>query len=139
MRMPADEFFRNAGGNIIESERLPLCGQFRVKDDLQQHVTQFLPQVLDVAGADRIDAFMCFLNEIADQRLVTLLGIPRTTAGRAQSMHNCPQPVDLQAGIGALDHLGIVHARVKMAEIEDASETSGCATPWKSRRAIQEN
>ncbi len=77
-------------GDILDSEHAGLGGQIGMKQNLEQQVAQLLLQFevgpyVDLAGwsfrrkpADHLDDLVRLLNQVADQAVMSLLGVPWT-------------------------------------------------------------
>ena len=94
---------------VVEIETFVFLGEFCVEDDLQEEVAKFFLKVFIVLGLDRSDGLVGFLDEIGDEGIVGLLGVPRTTAGGTKTMHDGAEAVDLAVGLRAGDHFFIGH------------------------------
>lgn len=57
-----------------------------MEEHLQQHISEFVTQLFEVAAADRIEQLVGFLQEVAPQRVVGLFALPRP--GGAQLVHD---------------------------------------------------
>ncbi len=65
-----------------------LLGDARVEHHLQQQVAELLAQRGVVRGLDRLDRLVRLLDEVLDERVVGLLGVPRAAARGAQPVHD---------------------------------------------------
>ena len=59
-----------------------------MEDDLQQQIPELLGDVLIGAGFDRLQQLVRLVQQVLRERLVGLLGVPRTPAGPAQPRHH---------------------------------------------------
>ena len=66
-----------------------------VKRHLHQDVAQFIGQLHRIAVVDGLQRFVAFLQQVALQRFVGLLCVPRATARPAQPRHNVNQRLEL--------------------------------------------
>ena len=69
-----------------------------VEDHLEQDVAELLAKVAPVADLDRLDQLVRLLDQVADERLVRLLRVPRTATGRAQTVHHRDEVEQMRAG-----------------------------------------
>ena len=107
--MAADQFVADFARHVVEVETAGLGGEFTVKDDLQQQIAKLFPEVPVIRPLDRVHRFVGFLDQVGNQRLVGLLGIPRATARRPQAVHDRPQPGELHGGVRGVHHGGVGH------------------------------
>ena len=63
-----------------------ILGDAGVKQHLQQHVAEFVAQLVGVAAADGVEQLVGLLEQVAAQRVVGLLALPRP--GGAQLVHH---------------------------------------------------
>ncbi len=63
-------------------------GDPRVEEHLQQDVTQFLADGRRIPALHGLDQLVALLDQVPQQRLMSLFRIPRATAGRAQPIHH---------------------------------------------------
>ena len=100
--MPGNHFFRDAGGDIGKVEMPCFLGNSGLKHHLQQQITQFIADILQIAALDGIGCLIGFLDCVGGNRLKSLFDIPRTSRFRvAQLDHDVNDPA--QRGIGAGD------------------------------------
>ena len=74
-------------GDVVDGEGA-VGGVLRdagVKQHLQQHVTEFGAEFVDVAAADRVEQLVGLLQQVPPQRVVGLLALPRPRG--AQRVH----------------------------------------------------
>ena len=89
--MPADQLVDQVAGDVVDVE--PAVGAASaadpgVEDHLQQDVAQLLAHGHRVVVDDRVVGLVRLLEQVAAQRGVRLLGVPRAAAGRAQPVHD---------------------------------------------------
>src|SRR3954470_11284312 len=86
--MPPHQLLDDPRGDVVYREWLVgvLTGHARMEHDLEQQVAELLAQVVAVAALDRLDRLVRLLDQIADERLVRLLSVPRALA--AQPVHD---------------------------------------------------
>ena len=99
-----------------------LLGDRRVEVDLQQQVAELLTQVLGVAGVDRLEGLVRLLEQVARQRAVCLLCLPRALG--PQSAHHRDE-LDEPTGITHATTVSVAH----WAAVESAYRSLG-KTPW---------
>ena len=81
--MPPDELVVNPVDDVDHREPAILLGDRGVELDLIQEIAEFLDQgivgrgFVRVERLERIDDLVCLLEQVLDQRLVSLLLIPR--------------------------------------------------------------
>jgi hypothetical protein len=96
MRVPTQELSRDALDDVAEVERARFLGHAGVEHDLQQEVTELVPEIEKIAARDRIGDLASLLDRIGRDGREILLEIPRTAAaGRAQRGHDLDQALDL--------------------------------------------
>src|SRR5260370_29736635 len=88
VRMPVHEFCREPIKDVIDGKRSLLLGHLRIKHDLQQQVPEFGGQFGPIAIVDGFENFVGFLKYIRLDGIESLLSIPRTSAWRAQALHD---------------------------------------------------
>ena len=88
MRMTADELLRDAARHAVDVERPGLRGDLRVEERLQQQVAQFFAKMRHVAGARGLRDLIGLLDQVRNERFMSLLRVPRASTGRAQSVHH---------------------------------------------------
>jgi hypothetical protein len=74
--------------HVVRPEGSVLAGQPRQEDDLKQKVAQFLAQGGEVRAVERVDDLVALLDQIAAQRRVGLLPVPRASTGLAKAVHD---------------------------------------------------
>ena len=84
--MAVDELGDQVGGHVVDVEPTLVARGLRgdpgVEQHLQQHVAEFLADRCPVTVFDRLGQLVGLLDQVPDQRLVSLLGVPRAAAGR---------------------------------------------------------
>ncbi len=84
-----NELVRDAAGHVVDVERrIGLLADAGMEDHLQQQVAQLLDQRIAVTGVDGLDGLVGLLDEVLDQALVGLLGIPRAPTRGTQAIHH---------------------------------------------------
>ena len=81
MGMTADQLVSKRLQDVINGESPPLLGNGGMEERLQQQVSQFFAQMAVITFVDRLDHLVAFLDQVALQRVVGLLRIPRAAAG----------------------------------------------------------
>lgn len=92
MRVAPDEFGRDRGERIRHFKSPGLGSNLRVKDTLEEHVTQLAWQRGQVAPVQRVEGFVGFLEQERTQRRVRLLPIPRAAVFRTKGRHDADEP-----------------------------------------------
>ena len=82
----ADQFVRDAAGDVVDGEPPLVLRDPGVEVHLEQQVAEFLAQVVVGAVLHRVDHLAGFLDEVGQQRGVRLLPVPR--AFDAQPRHH---------------------------------------------------
>jgi hypothetical protein len=59
-----------------------------VEDHLVQNISQFLIDLLSIAGFQGLDQLVGFFKKVLNQAAMSLLGIPGATAGSAELVGN---------------------------------------------------
>src|SRR5439155_13395508 len=70
----------------------------RVEDHLQDEVADLLAKRGEIAGVDRFERLVRLLEEVARERGVCLLAVPRAPARRAQLRHDLDERAEGLAG-----------------------------------------
>src|SRR5262249_53823610 len=100
VRMAAYELFGEALDDVGKVEGPLLLRHAGMEDDLEQEVTQFIAQVIEVAPRNGVGDLVCLLDGVRGDGAKGRLEIPRTAGtGRAQRRHDFEQPGDI-AGRG---------------------------------------
>jgi hypothetical protein len=94
VRMSSHKLFRDAARDIFECKLSTFMGDLRMENDLQQKIAEFLLQVCVIAGLDRRDNLVSFLDQTGSQRAVRLLTVPWTSAGSPQQCDDFPQCIE---------------------------------------------
>jgi hypothetical protein len=79
----AAELVHDALDDVVEGVLARLLGDDGVEPDLQEQVAELLAQVVRVAGLDGLERLPGLLDEVAPQRLVGLLALPRALGPQA--------------------------------------------------------
>src|SRR6266516_5317969 len=109
VRMPAHQFGHDGIADVIDGEPGAigaLGGDPGVKDHLEEHIAEFVPQRVAVSGLQRLECLVGLLDQVARQRAVRLLGVPRTA--RSERVHGgdkVKHPAPRQV-VTALQHSG---------------------------------
>ena len=77
--MATDHLGRHALDHVTEGESTGLFRDARVEDDLEEQVTEFVPEILQVAPLDRVDDFVSLLQGVRGQADMGLQQVPRAT------------------------------------------------------------
>jgi hypothetical protein len=94
--VPPDEFSRDRLNHIAEGEGTLFLGHASVKNHLEQQVSEFVPQVRQIAALDGIHDLVGFLDRVRCNRCEILLEIPGTAcSGRAQGRHDLQEACDV--------------------------------------------
>ena len=91
VRMSPDKFGREMIDDVVDGERSGLSCNLAMKDDLKQHVAQFLLELRHVLLVDGLQNFVGFFEQIGLQGLVGLFPIPRTSVRRPEGGHEIDQ------------------------------------------------
>ncbi len=62
-----------------------VCRDLGVERDLEQQIAELVTDRVGVLGVDRLEELVRLLEQMASERLVRLLRVPRTAARRAQT------------------------------------------------------
>src|SRR5439155_22869343 len=84
--VPADELLVEAPGDLAGIERALLAGELGMDGDLEQEVAELVAQPLEIAGVERGERLIRFLEQVGAQRRVRLLAVPGTAMWRAQTL-----------------------------------------------------
>ncbi|MNE74476.1 hypothetical protein D3C80_1705590 [compost metagenome] len=94
MRVTADQLAGDAVDHSVEFETAFFARQLAVVNHLEQQVTEFALQVLEVAALDGVGDFVGFFEGVGDDGRVGLLEVPRAAILRvAQAGHEVEQVV----------------------------------------------
>ena len=102
MRMAADELLGESVRHLVEIKGSGLAGDLGVQHGLQQDVAEFIANLRGIAATDGLGHLVGLLNDMRDQRLMRLLHVPRTAAGRAQAMNDVAQAGE---GVGMIEQV----------------------------------
>ena len=78
MGMASDHLLCQGITDIGHIKLLLFFCNFRIETDMQQHVTQFLADVMEIILDEGIAELVCLLDSIGSQTLVRLFLVPRT-------------------------------------------------------------
>ena len=110
VRVAQDQLPAYAVRDVVKVELVVLLRDARVKDDLKQKVAELLLHQCHVVLVYRLDNLVGLLDEVAADRVVVLLAVPRAAAGLTQDRHYLDQIADFVVffGLQRLDSL-LVH------------------------------
>ena len=92
VRMPPDHFARHGLDHVAKGKGVLLLGHPRVIDHLQQKIAKFIPEIVEIAAADRVGDLISFLDGVGGDGRKILLEIPGAAGdGRAQRRHDLDQ------------------------------------------------
>jgi hypothetical protein len=96
VRVSTLELVGDRGGHGFEVEQPALLGDAGLKDDLEQHVAEFVADGVDVGARDGVRELVRFLDRVRRDRGPVLLPVPGTTEpGVTQSLHDAQQALEL--------------------------------------------
>ena len=75
--MAEDKFLAQSVADVGDVKSALLVADFGIKDNVQQHIAQFLTDFIVVLAHDGVGEFHGFLNGVGAQALVGLLAVPR--------------------------------------------------------------
>src|SRR6266404_1643680 len=96
MWMPPNQLFTDLFGHVVDVESSAFARDLRVHYDEQQKIAELFPKVRVVLRARRFGDLVSFFDCCGQERLVSLLAVPWTAAGRAKLRHDC---AELREGI----------------------------------------
>jgi len=64
VRMAADHFAADGAGHVLQLELAVLLAHIRVEHHLQEHIAQFIGDLVRVIGVDSRGGLIGFLNEV---------------------------------------------------------------------------
>ena len=97
--MPAQELLRDRRNHVAEIEGALLLRHAGVEHDLEQEVTQFVAQIIEIAPRDGIGHLVGLLEGVGRDGREILLEIPRAAgARRTQRRHDVEKPGDVAGG-----------------------------------------
>ena len=88
MRMSADQLRGNRLHRIDDVEAAGFGAELRVKDALEEDITELAGQIVELTAVDRLEQLVGFFEQKRAQRLVCLLAIPGAAMPRAQGRHD---------------------------------------------------
>ena len=92
VRMPPDHFARHGLDHVTEGKGVLLLGHAGMIDDLQQEIAEFVPEIVEIAAADRVRDLIGFLDGVGRDGRKVLLEVPGAAGdGRAQRRHDLDQ------------------------------------------------
>ena len=86
--MPANQLLVQTGDDIGNGEVPRFRGHLRVKEDLEQEISEFLAQIRPVSAFDGVEHFVGLFEGVLADGVEALLAIPRTATLSAQSSHD---------------------------------------------------
>ena len=94
--MSPDQLRGDRLDDVAEREGLPLLGELGMEYHLQQKVSEFIPQFVEVAARDGISDLVGLLDSIGCDRREALREVPRAASVRiSQSRHDGDQVGDV--------------------------------------------
>ena len=86
VRMPRHHLRGHVRRDVLDVEVLAggVGGDVGVEEHLVEHVAELLDHLVAVARLDRVDELPALLDEVLQEALVRLVGVPGAAAGRAQ-------------------------------------------------------
>lgn len=93
--MAVAHFCHNSPGHAVEIEAASFRGHLSMKHDLEKQVSQFIFQLVHIAGLDGIRNFVCFLDGVGRDRGKGLLTVPWAAVFNvAETSHNLEEVID---------------------------------------------
>jgi hypothetical protein len=80
--MAVDQLLHQPLGDIVDVPPAVIGRQLGVEHHLEQHIAELIAHRVVVVGFDRLDQLVRLLQEMASQRAMGLLGVPRASVGR---------------------------------------------------------
>src|SRR5579863_3340557 len=99
--MPADHLGVHALDDVADIKSAGACGKFRMKNDLKEQVAHLLGKFVGVAGFERVENFVSFLNQIRAQGFVGLFAVPGAAIGSQETLLQCNKLLEEFAGAWA--------------------------------------
>lgn len=100
VRVAANHFFVNFADDVVDGETAFFTGDLRVEEDLEEEIAKFLGEFDVVGGIERVEDFVGFFDQIGAKSGVSLLAVPRATAGGAETSHDGNEFGESGAGVG---------------------------------------
>ena len=94
MGMAAYQLAVDPGQNVAQLELTGLPGYVGMESDLDQQVAQLFGQHAGVPKVDGLQYLVGLLQQVALQRLVGLLPVPRAASGRPEPRHDVDQRLE---------------------------------------------
>ena len=85
VRVAVDQLLDQPLRDVVDVPPPVVGGDLRVERDLEQQVAQLVADRVGVVGVDRLEQLVGLLEQMARERLMRLLGVPRAAAGRAEA------------------------------------------------------
>ena len=93
--MTLDQLFAVFIGNIVDIENALFPFDLSVENHLHQNIAKLLTKHIGIVLVDRFNRFICLLDEIFLNALVSLLDVPRTAVLGAKNSHNLNKVVNI--------------------------------------------
>ena len=93
--MAPDKLFAHAVGGIVQIKTSGFLLHLRVKNDLEQYISQFFLQMIGISFIYSLSYLVGFFQEVTAAALVGLLGVPGASPGAAQDGHDVLQVTDV--------------------------------------------
>src|SRR5947209_12537280 len=111
MRMSANQLLSDVANDLLDIKSFPFTRNLSMHDYDEQKIAKFLPKMSVVLRARGFGNFIRFLDRRRQQRLVRLLAVPRTTAGRSKFGDNLYELFEVIRRCGAFTyHLSLRHS-----------------------------
>ena len=124
MRVPPLHLVADRARDLGEGKRTLFFSHARMEHDLEQQVTQFIAEVVEVAPIDRVGHFIGFFDRIGGDGGEVLFQVPGTATLRvAQARHDGQQPLQLRAGVAG--GRGFVRAHAFLLDQSDNQSRHG--------------
>lgn len=105
--MTPHQFLADGTGDLVDVEVTRLGGDGRVEKGLEQQIAQLVDERRAIAGTDGGADFVGLLDGVADEAFMGLFGIPRTSAGRPEHVHDLAETFE-RGQVGRRDHGRVV-------------------------------
>ena len=97
VRVPSDEFFRDAIDHIVDPEFAQLFPEAGMEDNMQEEISKFFGQSAVILRVDGFEDFVDLLDEHRLQRSEVLFLVPGASIGSPQPGHDPDKPFKLAA------------------------------------------
>ena len=103
VRVPVDQLLDQPLRHVVHVPPAVVGRDLRVERDLEQQIAELVADRVGVLGVDRLEQLVRLFEQVARERLVRLLRVPRTAARRTQPRLHADQVEETRSALAGRD------------------------------------